>query len=272
MVFKYLGTAACEGWPAMFCTCDNCKRAIKAGGRNLRSRSQAIIDQKLLIDFPADTYMHVMYQGLDLCKVTDLLITHTHSDHYAPLELENRQRGFAYFEGENIPLTIHGTLPVKEGLERYKNEQQYRVRFSEMELYKTYEISDYNVIALRADHDLSSGCVIYIIKDKEKTILYGNDTGYFPEESWRYMEDNKVRFDFVSLDCTCILQNAYRGHMGLNAVYDVKNRMLEKGLADQKTVFCLNHFSHNGTLTYDELTEKVKDDFLVSYDGMVINI
>lgn len=51
MKFQYFGTAAAEGWPALFCTCDNCRRAAKAGGRNLRTRSQAAVDDKLLSIF-----------------------------------------------------------------------------------------------------------------------------------------------------------------------------------------------------------------------------
>ena len=55
MRIKYLGTAAAEGVPGIFCDCENCKRARKLGGKNIRTRSQAILDDTLLIDFPADT-------------------------------------------------------------------------------------------------------------------------------------------------------------------------------------------------------------------------
>ena len=50
MVFRYLGTAAAEGIPAYFCGCDNCKKARLIGGRAVRSRPQAIVDGRLLID------------------------------------------------------------------------------------------------------------------------------------------------------------------------------------------------------------------------------
>lgn len=55
MKIQFLGTAAYEGIPAMFCQCEQCNTARKRGGKNLRTRSQALIDGKLLIDFPADT-------------------------------------------------------------------------------------------------------------------------------------------------------------------------------------------------------------------------
>lgn len=48
MKLQYLGTAAAEGWPALFCECDHCKRAKEAGGRNIRTRSQAVIDDTLM--------------------------------------------------------------------------------------------------------------------------------------------------------------------------------------------------------------------------------
>lgn len=56
MKIKYLGTAAAEGIPAIFCECANCKRSRMLGGKNIRTRSQAIIDDVLLIDFPAVVY------------------------------------------------------------------------------------------------------------------------------------------------------------------------------------------------------------------------
>ena len=69
MQLKFLGTAAAEGWPAIFCQCEACKTARQRGGRNIRTRSQSIVDRKLLIDMPADTYMHVLQNNLDFSKV-----------------------------------------------------------------------------------------------------------------------------------------------------------------------------------------------------------
>lgn len=91
-VFRHGGR---RGWPALFCTCDNCRRAAKAGGRNLRTRSQAAVDDKLLIDFPADTLAHMYYSGLDLPRIRDCIITHSHSDHLYPADLEMRLDGYA---------------------------------------------------------------------------------------------------------------------------------------------------------------------------------
>ena len=36
MKLKYLGTAAAEGIPALFCRCEMCAYARKAGGKEIR--------------------------------------------------------------------------------------------------------------------------------------------------------------------------------------------------------------------------------------------
>ena len=87
MNLKYLGTAAAEAVPAPFCECDICEKARQKGGNNIRTRSQAIVDGAILIDFPPDTYMHTLQNSIKLCKVSACIITHPHHDHLYPDEL-----------------------------------------------------------------------------------------------------------------------------------------------------------------------------------------
>ena len=66
MKIKFLGTAAAEGVPAIGCCCEVCKKARALGGRNIRSRSQALINNDLLIEFNPDTVWHMNAYGLAL--------------------------------------------------------------------------------------------------------------------------------------------------------------------------------------------------------------
>lgn len=113
MKIKILGTAAAEGFPAMFCECDTCKRARAVGGRNLRTRSQALVDDTLLIDFGPDTLSHTLYGGLNLTRVTDLLITHSHCDHLLVSDFENRKDGYCKIYNKK-PLNVYATTPSTE--------------------------------------------------------------------------------------------------------------------------------------------------------------
>ena len=49
MKITFLGTAAAEGIPALFCNCQCCTEARRRGGKNLRTRSQSLINDDLLI-------------------------------------------------------------------------------------------------------------------------------------------------------------------------------------------------------------------------------
>ena len=277
MKLQYLGTAAAEAWPALFCECDACQKARAAGGRNIRSRSQAIIDDKLLIDFPPDTYMHCVQHNVDTTRVENMIVTHAHSDHWYPKDLWCRYPGIAHFKGESCPLTIWGTAAIKEDVEQHlapANRLDERLCYHEIQPFGTYTVGKYTVTALPANHDPAAKPVIYQISDGEKTMLYGNDTGYPFESVWEYWAKNPVRFDYISLDCTGeTLQNYRDGHMCVDVNAEVVERMRAMGLVDDATTVCIHHFSHNGGLTYDELTEEVAPrGWLVSYDGMVVDI
>ncbi len=73
MKVRYWGTAAAEGIPCAFCGCKVCAEARKKGGRYIRTRSQALVDDSLLIDFNADTYTHSLHYRFDLSKMQSVL-------------------------------------------------------------------------------------------------------------------------------------------------------------------------------------------------------
>ena len=278
MKIKYLGTAAAEGIPALFCYCKSCEEARRLGGKSIRTRSQAIIDDALLIDFPADTYLHVLYGGLELHKVRHCLITHAHCDHLYPDEISMRHKNFAKIPAkEEGALCFYGSRAVKKKvggiIYDYDLEQQDRAAFRHVLPFQTYDVGGYAVTPLLATHDPMAEPYIYVIAKDGKTMLYGNDTGLFPEKTWDYLAKSGIRFDFVSLDCTeGDGPIGYDSHMNLERDLLVRERLCAMGCADEKTVFCANHFSHNGgNVTYGVFAERAKEKgFLTSYDGMTV--
>ena len=79
MIFKFLGTAAAEGIPAVFCECEACTIARKRGGKHIRTRSQAMINDDFLIDLNADTYTHFLNNNIVGSKIKNCIVTHNHS-------------------------------------------------------------------------------------------------------------------------------------------------------------------------------------------------
>ena len=276
MKFQFLGTAAAEGIPALWCRCDACRRSREMGGRAIRTRSQAIINGELLIDFPCDTYKHFLDNRLDLTEVKWCFITHSHSDHLYATDFFCLNPGFSHVQ-EGYHLSVYGSDKVGEKLAPQMGglTKNGLASFEEVKAFAPVTVGRYTVTPLTAIHDVNAGPLFYMISDGEKTVLYAHDTHYFHEDVWAYFKEQDVRFDMVSLDCTnACLPLTYVGHMGLAENAQVKARMLDEGMADENTVFVCNHFSHNGiSVVYDDFVPIAgKEGFLVSYDGMILEV
>ena len=273
MKLKYLGTGAAEGIPGMFCNCRVCRNALKIRGKEIKTRSQALLDDKLLIDFPADTYMHILNHGLDLRNIHNVIITHSHADHFYPNDFWCRFEGIAYDIVEE-PLNIYVTeAGYNEALRQLAEDMdETRVKFHKIAPFEPFDVEDYHIIPLAADHDSSSNPVIYIIEKGGKSLLYAHDTGIFPDSTWDYLEKYNKKFELISLDCTGMAQkNWIRSHLCLNTDKEVYDRLTEIGVCDKNTIVYVNHFSHNGMLTHKELVvEAEKYGFLVTYDSLEV--
>lgn len=271
MKLQYLGTAAFEGIPAMFCECDVCRKAKKLGGRDIRTRSQAILDDKLLIDFPADTYAHYLKYNIPLEKIKTCLITHSHCDHLYADDMASRGPGFAH-RSEAVPMTVYSAKASCDIIKSHNIPQEI-VNPIMIEPFKPFEAEGYTITALNATHDPSSDPYIYLIENDGKAILYSNDTDIYPEDTWEYLSKYDKTINLVSFDCTkCASPRTYTGHLSVDDCIDIRKRFTEMGIVNDKTIYVLNHFSHNGEkCLYDDLVKYVeKDNFIVSYDGMVI--
>lgn len=274
MKFQFLGTAAAEGIPALWCECEVCRRSREIGGRALRTRSQAIIDDQLLIDFPADTYAHLLKNKLDLLNVHNILITHSHQDHLYELDFGMLSPGFSHVPAD-FKLNIYGSDKVGEMVSPKIANIPQLASFTEVKAFEPFCAGKYSVTPLKAIHDPNAGPLFYMISDGEKTVLYGHDTHYFCDEVWEYLAKVKPHFDLVSLDCTNGMRPMnYVGHMGFYENRQVRDRFIAEGYADEKTIFVSNHFSHNAeSVVYDDLAKiAAKEDFLVSYDGMIVTL
>lgn len=274
MKIKYFGTAAAEGVPALFCKCKVCKEARRRGGRDIRTRSQALINDELLLDFPGDSYFHFLHYNYPLADIEHLFVTHGHGDHFYPEDLTMRMAG--YSNGLDAKLTVYGNKRVEQfyeralALEGFKDEKH--LDFKRINPFESFKVKSYEVVPLLADHDKRETCLIYQLSEQNKTMLYAHDTGYLVKENWKYWEQTTPYFHFVSLDCNHQNKRVTGNHMSFYDNVAIKERMIEMGLADDATIFVCNHFSHNSGLLYDEMNFLAqKESFLVAYDGLELD-
>ncbi len=275
MKIKFLGTAAAEGIPYLFCACEKCVRARRLGGKNLRTRSQALIDGQLLIDLPADTYAHSLIHGIDFLNIHHCLITHAHRDHWSPEDLVFLMDIYCHPAADWAGFTVYGSADLEPRLQQLAAEGAKWFSKVTVAPFVPFRAGNYSITALKAYHGTANPYV-YAISDGSKTVLYAHDTDIFKEETWAYLKTSGLHFDLVSLDCTegAMEELNYHGHGCLGRNIRFRALLKEAGVADENTVFVLNHFSHNGLhACYDDFAPiAAKEGFLTSYDGLELEV
>ena len=279
MQFQFLGTAAAEGWPALFCNCPQCVKARELGGRDIRSRSQSILDGHILFDFPCDTYKHALDAKIDMSAVDLLLITHPHTDHLYPGDLLLRRPPYGH--QFTIP-TLHiaggsGVLSHIRGFLAYDFHQElHNIELHQLTAYKPAELCGVKILPIPAYHMLSAGTdpFCYAVETKGKRILYLHDTGEKIVEALEPLRGERP-FDLITFDCCYGTRDTAfdNGHMGVPNDIRLRGALFGMGLCTTDTIYCVNHYSHNIPCMQADLEAAVAPyGILAAYDGMKVEI
>ena len=102
MKIQYWGTAAAEGVPGIFCSCDTCKAARIKKGRCVRTRSQLLINDDLLVDFGPDTFAHTLKYDFDMSLKGEFVRLVYASDYSDEEKAKIIRYGILALQGEEI--------------------------------------------------------------------------------------------------------------------------------------------------------------------------
>ena len=109
MHVKFLGTSA--GWPLprLGCSCEIC---TSRDPKDKRTRTQVLIDGKILLDAGPETYRHLLKE--DISRLQAILISHPHPDHI--LGLWDLPHIYGRAENGLGKITLYVTQPVLNNL------------------------------------------------------------------------------------------------------------------------------------------------------------
>ena len=294
MKITFLGTAAAEAYPGLWCNCHNCMRARKLGGRNLRWRSSVLINDDLLVDYGPDTSAQFTRYGLELPRVENILFTHCHGDHLRMQDVffrsySYRQRGtlnmtrvwgdawaIRAFDdqvysvlNDEFSRNMPGFTPSREEVLEEK-EGFLKIQTSIIKPHQKIEIGKYTVFTINAHHNEPEESLNFIIDDGKKKFLYGTDTGPWEPSEWDYIESLGFKFDVVAMDCTVGDGNP-GGHHSYTSFLEEKNQFGSLNLLAKNSIFIAHHFSHQHGMIYNDLVDYMKPhNVIVSYDGLII--
>ena len=229
--------------------------------------SSMLVNEHILIDC-GPTVLDVMKcYDVNPAGVTDILLTHTHSDHLHPgniMSIANaRDAGLG-------PLKFWGD---PEALKKVPDSD--RIEKIPVELGKSFKVHGLSMTGLAANHDVHGSkeqCLLYLIEGATKRVLYATDTGWLPTTTWLHIQ--RKQLDAIIWDATCGEgKGDYRvfSHNDLTMIRHM-NQSLMKGKAlkpDAKII--LTHIADRLHPPHDVLEKNLIPEGLIpAYEGMSV--
>ena len=274
MKIAYLGTGAAEGIPAIFCSCPYCSGVRLRGGKEIRSRSQILIDGELSVEFPPDAFYHAA-AGARLNEIKYVLVTHSHMDHFYAHDFILHGYKYAYGAGR---LDIYGNAEVLKVLEECTRRELradvgQTAALHEVKAFEPVFFGKWRVTPLPARHS-SESPLTYCLEKDGKRILHLTDTGYPPEENFEFLQKAGGKpFDLITFDCTFLFGTGSDRHMTIEENEKIRTRLTRLGLADGNTRCVITHFSHNAEPTAEKLRRAEREyGVIAAYDGMTLEL
>lgn len=277
MQIRLLGTGASEGYPALACGCDHCRSARTLGGRNLRKRSHALVDDHLLIDLGPDLLWASQQYGLELNRLPFVLLTHSDGDHLFLNNLTTRKPPFA--SGDVTPWNLWGSAASLAPVSELPTFEALRLTLHPVAAFDTFAVGPYRVTALMANHAPTKEALFYAIQRGAAALLYATDSGAWGAGTWAALETmgarTGVRFGVVVIEATYGVnhERGDRGHMSFQDVAEHAAGLRQRGLLLPEAIVVTTHHAHAGVPLHEEMEALLAPEGLTpGYDGMVLPV
>lgn len=241
------------------------------GGKDLRSRTSALIDGELKIDLPPDTHHHALTQGLDMSAIKHLLFTHGHDDHCAGYELQYLSWMFIPYAVEQ-PLEVLAPRTTIKKICTQLGDEPLPLSLQAVEPWQTVPFGRWHVTPVIANHDPKQVCFNYLISDGQKTLHYATDTGWYKDETWDFLRSRHI--DGAVIECSKgPIEGGYSGHLSISQVVEMRDWLVNNGVMNADGPVVITHLSHLGGLLHGELESLFNPhEIQVGYDGMEFDL
>ena len=252
----FLGTGAAD-W----------KMEHKQTRADFRRCSAALLNDDLLIDCGPHIYDFAHSCGKpDLYdRVTDVIITHGHSDHF------NRDSVLQLAEKQKIRLVCDRSTMNKVGAHE-------NIEHILLSPYRKRRVGRYVITPLLANHDMvmtrTKKAYHYIIKTPEgREIFYGLDGAWFLRPSWNEML--KHAFDLMVFDCTVGDSDDWRlfEHNTIPMLRKMVAEVKAKGMIKDGGQLVASHLARTLHGTHEETAAILKElGMITAYDGLRLDV
>jgi phosphoribosyl 1,2-cyclic phosphate phosphodiesterase len=263
-----LGTGAADGIPSFYGDTEVNRYARLHGGKDIRSRSAALVDEELKIDLGPDTLGQCQRFGIDPMDWTAVLFTHSHADHLCRSELQYFLHPFN--ERDQLKFTIYGNRKVLDLI--YAAYADWPMELIETRSFETFAHAGYEITPIHANHALDEDSQNLIVRRNGCSLLYATDTGYWEEKTWEFLQDQKI--GTLVIECTDGFETSdYWGHLNIAQCAEVVERLRRQGTLKPNAQVLTTHHSTRGGATHSQLEVALCEYGIEpGYDGMVVDV
>lgn len=179
-------------------------------------------------------------------EINGILITHTHVDHIQGLKV--------FLKKYNTKLYV--TEKIKSLLAEHGIEADYVI------CDKNFSIGDIDIDIIKTSHD-APGSVGFIIKSKDKSLVYITDTGYINERYFNKLKNHNLYIMESNHNIEMLIEGKYPDHLKRRIWSDkghlsneAAGEYLSMFIGDNTKMIVLAHISDDNN-TYDQAYAEV---------------
>lgn len=284
MKLQFLGTAAAEGVPSVFCRCATCEAARRHKGKDIRRRASVLINDELLIDMGPDLFNVGYENGISLGDIKWTLQTHPHDDHLDAGSFFSRNEGtlvsglqpmiwYTNQSGVDRMDVLTGSKPGTFLSE--ENQRRHAMTISLIEPWEAFSFGHYNVQSVAANHDDRAKAMLFAIEDTTSggRVFYGTDTGPLPDNTWERLAALGWSFDVFVLDHTIGTGPRNQRHLNAEQFLEEVAHARSLRLLSDRTRVIAHHFAHHSNPPHDEFVAiAAKSGYEPAWDGLVVDV
>lgn len=285
MKLTFLGTGSAEGHPNPFCRCRHCEDARREGGRAIRYRCSALLDDDFLIDFGPDLNAASNRHDIVLNTLRYAAQTHPHEDHFYPGNFFNRSTHCLVEGAHHLQYTVSKTTAklVRRFAQQWITDADDpdRDHFPTLRLdlvlhddWDTISLGPYTLLAIPAAHAPGLQAHIFgIRRGNEPALLWATDTGPMPDGVWERVRDEGWTFSTVVMDHNHGYRENTSVHHSSDSLVREIARLRDASLVDERAKVIATHFAHHSHQTPDDLAAFARDrGYDVAWDGRIVEI
>jgi len=244
----------------------------RLGEPGVRGSAATLIDGHVLIDCGTTGFANLTRFDIQPRALTDLLITHSHGDHFAPDQIRNVLEA----RGPDLPpLGIWASPQALATLARALPDRRYTGR--PLVAGTVFDVGRQHVTALPANHllpDPSEQALHFLIETPQGSLLYALDGAWLLKQARLLI--GKRRLDMIIWDATVANSGDFRAfeHNDLAMIGLMMASLTTTGAVDSRTVCVLDHVARTLWPADLQAAAKLASDrgWVLAADGMTFHL